>query len=454
MQLHCTRPNCPAPLNNVPDLPSPLTQKYCSACRMELILRGRYLPVSVLGQGGFGTAFLARDSDSPTKRPCVVKLFQPPVTLTADQMVTAQRLFATEAEVLERLGRDHPQIPNLYAYFSLLITSPLTRKTEELFYLVQEFIDGEDLEKILNRDGKFSEAETENVLRAMLGVLDFVHSQGAIHRDVKPSNIMKRQDGRLFLLDFGAVKEVTAPTATSLQSGPTGIYTAEYAPPEQIMNSIVDATSDLYALAATCVVLLTNKASHEMRDSASNSWQWQSHASVSPALAQVLNTMLAARPSDRYPSAKAALAALDSKPVNPLPPVPPNPGSLPPVPPPALPPLSLIQVLSNAAFIGTEGGLLGIAIASLLGTTLVGGGVWLAMLAGLGFLQLQRTIEKWDFLIIAGLTLAAVVMFAPLNKILGDGAAMIFVIAIMCGGAVVAIAVLFRLIFKLLSSVM
>jgi hypothetical protein len=216
----------------------------------------------------------------------------------------------------------------------------------------------------------------------------------------------------------------------------------------------VDATSDLYALAATCVVLLTNKASHEMRDSASNSWQWQSHASVSPALAQVLNTMLAARPSDRYPSAKAALAALDSKPVNPLPPVPPNPGSLPPVPPPALPPLSLIQVLSNAAFIGTEGGLLGIAIASLLGTTLVGGGVWLAMLAGLGFLQLQRTIEKWDFLIIAGLTLAAVVMFAPLNKILGDGAAMIFVIAIMCGGAVVAIAVLFRLIFKLLSSVM
>jgi serine/threonine protein kinase len=454
MQLHCTRPNCPAPLNNVPDLPSPLTQKYCSACRMELILRGRYLPVSVLGQGGFGTAFLARDSDSPTKRPCVVKLFQPPVTLTADQMVTAQRLFATEAEVLERLGRDHPQIPNLYAYFSLLITSPLTRKTEELFYLVQEFIDGEDLEKILNRDGKFSEAETENVLRAMLGVLDFVHSQGAIHRDVKPSNIMKRQDGRLFLLDFGAVKEVTAPTATSLQSGPTGIYTAEYAPPEQIMNSIVDATSDLYALAATCVVLLTNKASHEMRDSASNSWQWQSHASVSPALAQVLNTMLAARPSDRYPSAKAALAALDGhQSVKPLPQVVPVP--VPPVPvPPSLPPLSLVQILSNAAFIGTEGGLLGIAMFSLLGTTLVGGGVWLAMLAGLGFLQLQRTIEKWDFLIIAGLTLAAVVMFAPLNKIVGDEAAMIFVIAIMCGGAVVAIAVLFRLIFKLLSRIM
>jgi serine/threonine protein kinase len=163
MQLHCTRPNCPAPLNSFldldnPQLPRPLEKKYCRACRMELILGGRYLPVSVLGQGGFGTAFLAYDFDSPNKSRCVVKLFQPPVTLTTEQMATAQRLFKNEAIVLERLGRDHPQIPNLYAYFSLPITNPLTNKVDELFYLVQEFIDGEDLEKILHRDGQFSEA--------------------------------------------------------------------------------------------------------------------------------------------------------------------------------------------------------------------------------------------------------------------------------------------------------
>lgn len=484
MQLHCTRPNCPAPTNSFPDLdspkiPRPLKQKYCSACRMELILGGRYLPESLLGQGGFGTAFLARDFDSPTKRRCVVKLFQPPVTLTPTQMETALRLFATEAEVLERLGLQHPQIPNLYAYFPLLITNPLTNRTEELFYLVQEFVDGEDLEKVLDREGKFSQGEVEDVLQAMLGVLDFVHSKGAIHRDVKPSNIMKGRDGRLSLLDFGAVKEVTAPSGS--QRGPTTISSPDYAPPEQIMNGTVDATSDLYALAATCVILLTNKGSHELRDSSTNTWRWERYARVSSGLAQVLNKMLQARPSDRYPSAKAVLAAIaasSGQPAVNLPTSPqtapsmgnspsPQPISPPPAPTPISPqrvspvvasapsqPLSLMRLLTNAAFTGTQGGLLAIATLSMLGTTLFGGGIWLAMVAVLLLLQVRRTIEGWDLLIIAGLTLAAVLLFWPLNQILGGETALIFVVAVMAGGIAVAIAVLFRLIFRLVSNIL
>ncbi len=447
---------------------------------MELILGGRYLPESVLGKGGFGTAFLARDFDSPTKRCCVVKLFQPPVTLTPAQMETALRLFATEAEVLERLGLQHSQIPNLYAYFPLLITNPLTNRTEELFYLVQEFVDGEDLEKVLDREGKFSQSEVENVLQAMLGVLDFVHSKGAIHRDVKPSNIMKGRDGRLFLLDFGAVKEVTAPSGS--QRGPTTISSPDYAPPEQIMNGTVDATSDLYALAATCVILLTNKGSHELRDSSTNTWRWEPYVRVSSGLAQVLNKMLQARPSDRYPSAQAILAALalgnGRSPVN-LPASPqtapasgpsPSPSpSLQPVSPPPAPspqrvplavpsappqPLSLVRLLSNAAFTGAQGGLLAIATLSLIGTSLLGGGVWLALLAVLLLLQVRRTIEGWDLLIIAGLTLAAVVLVGALNRVLGGQVEMIFVIAVMAGGVTVAIAVLFRLIFRLVSNIL
>ena len=452
---------------------------------MELILGGRYLPESVLGQGGFGTAFLARDFDSPTQRRCVVKLFQPPVTLTPTQMETALRLFATEAEVLERLGLQHPQIPNLYAYFPLLITNPLTNRTEELFYLVQEFVDGEDLEKVLEREGKFSQSEVENVLQAMLEVLDFVHSKGAIHRDVKPSNIMKGRDGRLFLLDFGAVKEVTAPSGS--QRGPTTISSPEYAPPEQIMNGTVDATSDLYALAATCVILLTNKGSHELRDSSTNSWRWEPYTQVSAGLAQVLNKMLQARPSDRYPSAKAVLAALSAisghatnsgqsavnLPTSPqfAPPIGHSPGpqliSPPPAPTPLSPqrvppivaatpsqPLSLMRLLSNAAFTGTEGGLLAIATLSLIGTSLFGGGVWLAMIAVLLVLQVRRAIEGWDLLIIAGVTLAAVVLIGSLNDILAGETALIFVIAVMAGGITVTIAVLFRLIFRLVSNIL
>ena len=473
MQLHCTRPNCPSPLNHFsdldgPQLPRPLGQRYCTACRMELVLRGHYLPQSVLGKGGFGTAFLAIDIDSPTRSQCVVKLFQPPVTLSDSQMDTALTLFAREAQVLERLGRQHPQIPNLYAYFPLPVTNPLTNKSEELFYLVQEFIDGEDLEKVRDRQGQLSEPEVTNILKEILGVLDFVHTQGAIHRDVKPSNIMQGKDGRLSLLDFGAVKEVTTPNTA--QRGPTTICSPEYAPPEQIMSGQVNATSDLYALAATCVVLLTNKESNELRDSASNTWNWHPHAQVSPELERILDRMLLAKPSDRFPSAKAVLEALDSPPTAvspPMPPIKPPPPVAtatppPPVPgsPPAtsqptiLPPsMSLTQFLSNAAFLGAEGGLLWIATFSLL-LTMTASGAWIVLVGILAFLQFRRTIEGADLLIILGLTLAAVVFFDPLHSVIGGGLVAILVTMVTAAGAGVAIAIIFRLIFSLVSRIM
>ncbi|MEO0768861.1 MAG: serine/threonine-protein kinase, partial [Cyanobacteria bacterium J06649_4] len=503
MQLHCTRPNCPSPINHFadlddPNIPQPLKQKYCSACRMELILRGRYLPVDVLGQGGFGTAFLARDFDSPTRRRCVVKLFQPPVTLSPEQLATAQRLFGKEAVVLERLGLQHPQIPNLYAYFPLLVTNPLNNQSEELFYLVQEFIDGEDLEKILNSQGKFSEADVLAVLKAMLNVLDFVHTNGAIHRDVKPSNIMKARNGRLSLLDFGAVKEVTAPTG--VQRGPTTICSPEYAPPEQIMNGTVDQTSDLYALAASCVVLLTDKTSTELRDSINNRWQWRSHVQVSKGLGNLLDRMLQPNPRDRYPSAQAVLNELPGSgapSVRPTPQIPTtqkptvrtNPSQTPkttptsiqpqsqsaqvqsaaqqqnlqpkanvsaaPVARPPAQPLSLPRFLGNAFFSGAQGGLLAIALASLMGTSFLSSGIWLAMLGGLGLLQFRRIIEGMDLVIIAGVTLGIVVFFRPLHAVLGGTDLLsIVMIAVMTGGVMVAIAVIFRLIFRLLSRIM
>lgn len=496
MQLHCTRPNCPSPINHFSDLDSPklsrpLKQKYCSACRMELVLRGHYLPQSVLGKGGFGTAFLAVDIDSPTRSKCVVKLFQPPVNLSDSQMETALTLFAREAQVLERLGRRHPQIPNLYAYFPLPVTNPLTNKSEELFYLVQEFIDGEDLEKVRDRQGKLSETAVVEILREILGVLDFVHGEGAIHRDVKPSNIMQESDGRLSLLDFGAVKEVTAPN--SAQRGPTTICSPEYAPPEQIMSGQVNVTSDLYALAATCVVLLTDKDSQDLRDSASNTWRWRNHVQVSPGLADILDRMLMARPSNRFPSAKAVLSALDSVSglsgspgPSPAPSIglasgPPGasfgtpmgaiPGPSTPPPPPLAspkaapspaapvqvanpsPPMPLARFLSGAAFFGAEGGLLAIALSSLLGVTF-GGVVWLVMLGGLLFFQLRRTIEGKDFLIIAGLTLVAVIFFEALNNALGGDPFTVLLVTVMAAGVVVAIAIIFRLIFGLVSRIM
>ena len=125
MRLYCTRPNCTKPVNPFPLLNratlQTAQQKYCTTCGMPLILSGRYLPEKLLGQGGFGAAFYACDRFTPTQRSCVVKLFQPSSQLSPQQLQIAQGLFEREATVLEKLGYQHPQVPDLYAFFPLVV---------------------------------------------------------------------------------------------------------------------------------------------------------------------------------------------------------------------------------------------------------------------------------------------------------------------------------------------
>jgi serine/threonine protein kinase len=490
MELVCTRPSCPRPENYFADLDQGNTlktvqQKFCTACGMPLILSGRYLTEKLLGKGGFGAAYLARDRYTPTMRSCVVKLFQPSGDLNPSQLQLAQSLFEREAAVLEDLGNRHRQIPDLYAFFPLIV--PGARAQEEYFYLVQEYIEGEDLEQTLARQGPFSQSDTLSILVEMLQVLSFVHENGTIHRDIKPSNIMRHRNGALYLLDFGAVKQVTAASSTGGKS--TGIYSMGFAPPEQMSGSTVYPSTDLYALAVTCITLLTGKDTGELYDSYNNTWNWQPHAQVNGAIAAILDRMLCATPNQRYDSAEAVLAALkaavQSKPAAPVAapaPIAPTPQpvsgassavtaqqapsapqgqqasskSVAPSPPPLLR-VPLLQFLGGAAFTGFEGGLLAIALTSLLGTSLLGSGAWLLLLGGLVVLQARRIIERLDLVIIAGVTLAVVVLFPPLRMVLaatGSPLQTALVLAILAGLMAVVIATLFRLIYRLLSSIL
>jgi serine/threonine-protein kinase len=518
MEVYCTRPGCPRPVNLFSDLDDntllkTVQQKYCTTCGMPLILVGRYIPLKLLGRGGFGAAFLARDRYTPAMRQCVVKQFQPSGDLTPHQLQIAQSLFEREGAVLEELGNSHPQIPDLLAFFELDVPNPHAAKADRFFYLVQEFIDGENLEDELARRGAFSEADVEEVLTEVLKILQFVHDHGSIHRDIKPSNIMRRRDGRLYLLDFGAVKQVTSKAAVGGQSSnaSTGIYSMGFAPPEQIAGDAVYPATDLYALGVTCITLLTGKQPNELYDAYSNCWKWKDHAKVSDRLATVLDRMLMPAPNQRYQSADEALAALQGPPPPPqrrspatvIPPqkpsatpqprptatrptparppipiaqpqpapiaaVPPSspqssaapastPVPLPPLPPPpAKPTFSLLEWIGGAAFTGFEGGLLAIALLSFVGTTIVSAGFWLILMGALILAQQRRIIERVDLLIIAGVTLAMILIFPPLRsfqllQILGNPTKAILVLVTLAALVAVAIALLFRLIYRLLS---
>jgi serine/threonine protein kinase len=486
MEIYCTRPSCPRPQNHFADLDDRATlktaqQKFCTACGMPLILVGRYIPLKLLGKGGFGAAFLARDRYTPAMRQCVVKQFQPSGDLNPQQLKMAQDLFEREAEVLEQLGSRHPQIPDLFAFFPLSVPSFQVGKEEQFFYLVQEFIDGENLEEELSRKGQYSEAEALEVLQEILNVLKFVHANGSIHRDIKPSNIMRDKNGRLYLLDFGAVKQVTTGAGEAGGGRSTGIYSQGYAPPEQMAGSRVYPSTDLYALAVTLITLLTGKDPEELFNSYDNSWNWRSHApQVSDTLADVLDRMLLSAPNQRFQSAQEALDALTPQsapplPGNPSPPLPTQsstpPTAIPPVPqpqsyqPPATPinpqpqptasyapspvkqPFPLFAVLSGAAFTGFEGALLLIALTTVMPSPGASIGLWGMIMGGLIFAEFRRIIEKLDFVIIGGITLAVVVFFLRGGFLIPN----VIAIAVLAGAGAIAVTALFRLVYLLLS---
>ena len=213
----------------------------CQRCNSKLLLMNRYRAVSILGQGGFGRTFLAVDELKPSKPRCVIKQFLPEVK-SKKAIAKATELFTREATRLDELGQ-HEQIPSLLAFFD----------QEERKYLIQEYIDGQDLLKILTEEGVFNQQQIEELLQDLLDVLKFVHENNVIHRDIKPENIIKRkQDGKLVLVDFGAAKETMISDGTS-QVG-TIIGSVSYIAPEQAAGKAKFA-SDLYSLGATCLHL-------------------------------------------------------------------------------------------------------------------------------------------------------------------------------------------------------
>ncbi|WRH66414.1 MAG: serine/threonine-protein kinase [Planktothrix sp. GU0601_MAG3] len=273
------------------------TTNFCQKCGSKLLLKERYRALNILGQGGFGRTFQAIDEDKPSQPYCVIKQFLPQAQGT-DNQEKAGELFKQEAIQLEQLGK-HQQIPELFAHFI----------QDHRQYLVQEYIEGQNLAQELAENGVFSETKIINLLGDLLPVIAFIHEKLVIHRDIKPENIIRRKgDNKLVLVDFGAAK---AATITALAVTGTVIGSAQYTAPEQAMGKPTFA-SDLYSLGVTCIHLLTNIEPFDLFDVSESDWVWRDYlkVKVSDRLGQVLDKLLQQGTKKRFQTPQEVLDAL------------------------------------------------------------------------------------------------------------------------------------------------
>ena len=289
-QICCLNPGCHNP--SVPEqTPSvPEQTQLCPNCNVAIvILKNRYRPIKSLGSGGFGKTYLAEDIDKLNTQ-CVIKQFAPQITGT-NAFQKAKELFLQEAQQLEELG-EHSQIPTLLAYF----------EENSRLYLVQQFIDGENLLQELENQGIFSESKIRALLQDLLTTLEVVHYYKIIHRDIKPENIMRRRsDSKLILIDFGASKQLQGTVKTG-----TSIGTFGYASLEQMRHGKAYPASDLYSLGVTCFHLLTGDKFWDIFE------DWPQHLKqlVSDELGKILTKLLQEKYQQRYQSAQEVLEDL------------------------------------------------------------------------------------------------------------------------------------------------
>ena len=272
------------------------------------LLDHRYQVIRVLAMGGFGQTYIAQDTRRPGNPICVVKHLKP----GTDPRVfdTAKRLFNSEAETLEKLG-NHDQIPRLLAYFD----------ENQEFYLVQEYIEGHTLAEELIPGKRWSESRVIQLLQEVLEILEFVHRQGVIHRDIKPDNIIRRaSDHKLVLVDFGAVKQLRTQLVTvgGQPSATVVIGTPGYMPTEQGQGK-PRPNSDIYSLGIIAIQALTGLSATELQeDPETGEIIWQQSVTVNYRLAAVLSKMVHYHFKDRYQNATEALQACKDA-INPVP---------------------------------------------------------------------------------------------------------------------------------------
>lgn len=257
------------------------------------IIQDKYRIIDILGKGSVGITYKA--VNLTTKSTVAIKF------LSLEKLKDWKKieLFQREAEVLAKL--EHPAIPSYLDYFDI------ETDTDKAFYLVQQQAPGKSLFELVESGWRSTEKEVKNIAQQILEILIYLHSLDppVIHRDIKPNNLIRSDEGKIYLVDFGAVQNTYYHT---LMQGSTVVGTYGYMAPEQFRGKAVPAT-DLYSLGATILYLLTHRSPAELPQDTLK-LDFRDSVAISEGFADWLEKILEPDLDDRFPDAKVALSML------------------------------------------------------------------------------------------------------------------------------------------------
>jgi serine/threonine protein kinase len=263
-------------------------------------LGGRYKVTQLLGSSLFSDTYLAKDQQLPDRPTCVVKCLKAPTSEHFD-WARARKFFHAEAQALYRLSPQSDRIPRLLAHF----------EENQQFYLVHEYVEGQDLSQELILGKPLEEQQVIKLIQDILEILVIVHAQGVIHRDIKPHNLIRRaEDGKIVLIDFGAVKELSVPTPPEGQTTESILVgTPGYMAGEQRAGK-PRFCSDIYSVGMLAIQAITGLHPREIGEDVQGELCWRQVARVSPRLATIVSKMVRSHWRDRYQSVAEVLADL------------------------------------------------------------------------------------------------------------------------------------------------
>ena len=261
------------------------------------LLQNRYLIVHIERVSSFSKTFFALDTYQDPPRSCLVKIFEP-IVQKSEIANRIEQEFQQETKYLKQLSLSNRHIPEIYTYSSEL----------QAYYVVRELIQGKPLSKKVEQQGTLSCQEVREIMLDLLLVLSYIHEKGVIHQNIKPKNIILRNEDRMpMLINFGSIKQIVN---TYGFYGDKRIFSSNnvhgYAPPEQALGKSVPA-SDIYSLGLTALYLLTAKHPIDLA-TASNSNEIEVPAEIyrqDPDLAAVIARSIHSKIGDRYADARA-----------------------------------------------------------------------------------------------------------------------------------------------------